>query len=130
MAFAAFCFNAQAVEIQSNYFVQDDNVVDKAEVMPEFPGGMQALMTYIGSNVKYPMEAVTKKIEGKVIVEFIVKKDGSVSGARVISKTDDLLNKEALRVVNTMPKWKPGKNKGKVVDVRYVLPVAFKLQKK
>lgn len=128
MAFVAFCFNAQAREIQSTYYVQDDVVVDKPDVLPEFPGGMSELMSFIGKNTKYPIEAYNKKIEGKVIVEFIVKKDGSVSSAKVISKTNEILNKEALRVVNSMPKWKPGKNKGKIVDVRFVLPVAFKLQ--
>ena len=129
MAFAVVCFNAQAAERHNNNVVQDDVVVDKPDVLPEFPGGMDALMTYVGSNVKYPSEAFTKKVEGKVIVEFIVKKDGSVSNAKVISNTNEMLNKEALRVVNAMPKWTPGKNKGKVVDVRFVLPVAFKLQK-
>ena len=128
MAFMAFGCGAQAAEIETRCYVQDDVVVDKPDVLPEFPGGMQALMSYIGNNVKYPDEASKKKVEGKVIVEFVVKKDGSVADAKVISKTNEMLNKEALRVINAMPKWKPGKNKGKVVDVRFVLPVAFKLQ--
>ena len=127
MAFATLCFGAQAAEMTTLNTVQDDVVVNKPDVLPEFPGGMEAMMAYIGNNVKYPDEASNKKIEGKVIVQFIVKKDGSVADAKVISKTNEMLNKEALRVVNTMPKWKPGKNKGKVVDVRFVLPVAFKL---
>ena len=128
MAFATFCFAAQAEDMQTLNTVQDDVVVDKPDVLPEFPGGMAALMSYIGNNVKYPSEAFNKKVEGKVIVEFIVRKDGSVADAKVISKTDGQLNREALRVVNSMPKWKPGKNKGKIVDVRFVLPIAFKLQ--
>ena len=128
MAFVTLCFGAQAAEMNTLNTVNDDVVVDNPDVLPEFPGGMEALMSYIGNNVKYPEEACSKKVEGKVIVEFIVKKDGSVADAKVISKTDGQLNKEALRVVNSMPKWKPGRNKGKIVDVRFVLPVLFKLQ--
>lgn len=128
MAFAALCINAQAVELQTNYnYIVQDDVVDNPDVLPKFPGGMKAMTTFIAKNVNYPKEAAAKNVEGKVIVQFIVKKDGSVTDAKVISKTDNILNKEALRVVNTMPKWKPGKNKGKVVDVRFVLPIAFKL---
>ena len=128
MAFTVLSIGVSATEQNTNCTSWDDVVVDKPEVLPEFPGGMQALMNFISSNVKYPAEALKKQIEGKVIVEFIVKKDGSVASAKAISKTDAMLNTEALRVVNAMPKWKPGKVNGRVVDVRYVLPVAFKLQ--
>ena len=102
----------------------DGDVKDKVEVMPEFKGGMDALIKYMGTNIKYPKE--TKK-EGVVHVSFIVDEKGNVTNAEVIKKVAPELDKEALRVVKIMPKWTPGKDKGKNVKVKMTLPISFKL---
>ncbi len=78
--------------------------------------------------MKYPAEAIENKIEGRVIVKFIVEHDGSISGAQIMRSADPLLDKEALRLVNSMPKWKPGRMNGRTVRVRFLLPVTFRLQ--
>ena len=78
--------------------------------------------------MKYPAEAIENKIEGRVIVKFIVEDDGSISGAQIMRSADPLLDKEALRLVNSMPKWKPGRMNGRTVRVRFLLPVTFRLQ--
>ena len=98
------------------------------EQMPEFPGGIKELMDYLGTNVKYPENAMKKNVQGRVVVQFVVEKDGSLSEASVIRSIDPDLDAEALRVVQTMPKWKPGMQKGQAVRVKYTLPVSFKLQ--
>ena len=98
------------------------------EEMPEFPGGMTECMKYLGKNVKYPAEALEKGIEGRVIVQFVVEKDGSITNAKVVRGIHPSLDAEALRVMNSMPKWKPGKQKGQAVSVKYTMPVLFKLQ--
>lgn len=105
----------------------DNNIYDAPEVMPEYPGGMQAMMSFIGENVKYPEDAMEKNISGKVFVSFVVEKDGSVSEAKVVKGVCESIDKEALRVVNAMPKWTPGKKDGKNVRVSYTLPFTFKL---
>ena len=98
------------------------------EEMPNFPGGMVECMKWLANNVQYPEEAIQNKKEGRVIVQFVVNKDGSVMDAKVVRSIDPLLDKEALRVINLMPKWKPGKNQGEAVRVRYTMPVMFKLK--
>ena len=102
-------------------------VYDVVEEMPSFPGGVAAMMSYISSNIKYPQSAREALIMGRVIVSFIVEKDGSISDARVVRNVDADLDREALRVVKSMPKWKPGKNKGSVVRVKFTVPVVFRL---
>ncbi len=102
-------------------------VYDVVEEMPVFPGGTSALMTYLASNVKYPKECHEKGIQGRVIVQFVVDTDGSITDARVIRAVDPLLDAEALRVINSMPKWTPGKQKGKAVRVKYNVPLSYKL---
>jgi len=106
---------------------QTDKVYDRVEVMPEFPGGMQGLFEYMQNNVNYPKEAQKQKIEGRVIVSFIVEKDGSISDVHPLTAVHPLLDKEAMRLVNEMPRWKPGTEKGKAVRVSFALPVSFKL---
>ena len=99
------------------------------ETMPEFPGGQQALFKYLGENVKYPVIAQENGIQGRVICQFVVNKDGSIVEAVVVrSSGEPSLDKEALRVINSMPKWKPGKQRGKPVRVKYTVPVNFRLQ--
>lgn len=102
-------------------------VYSVAEQMPEYPGGTVQLMKFLSENVKYPKEAIAKKIEGRVIVAFVVNVDGSISDAQVVRSVDPMLDKVALHVVGMMPKWKPGRQGGKVVRVKYNIPVNFKL---
>jgi len=98
------------------------------EDMPEFPGGEMALRTYIANAIKYPVIAQENGIQGKVYVTFVVGKDGSVSNASIARGVDPSIDKEALRVINTLPKWKPGKQRGKPVNVSYTVPINFQLQ--
>ena len=97
------------------------------EQQPEFPGGTPAMMNYLGENVKYPVEAQKNKIQGRVIVNFVVNKDGSLSDFKVVRGQDPLLDAEAIRVISTMPNWKPGMQRGQTVKVRYTLPIVFRL---
>ncbi len=107
----------------------EDVVFEVVEVMPEFPnGGMPGFMKYLGKNVKYPIEAHANNIEGRVVVHFIVNKDGSISNVGLTRSVDPLLDKEAIRVISDMPKWKPGMQRGKAVRVKYTVPVMFRLQ--
>ncbi|MDE6742136.1 MAG: energy transducer TonB [Muribaculaceae bacterium] len=108
---------------------EDDNSVHtSAERQAEFPGGMQALMRWLSSNVRYPESAQKNDVQGRVIVKFIVEKDGSITNAQLIRSVDSDLDKEALRVVSRMPKWTPAKNGGVAVRSYYTLPVNFRLQ--
>ena len=99
------------------------------ESMPEFPGGQQALFKYLAENVKYPVIAQENGIQGRVICQFVINKDGSiVDVVAVRSSGEPSLDKEAIRVIKSMPKWKPGKQRGKPVRVKYTVPVNFRLQ--
>ncbi|MCB0479062.1 MAG: TonB family protein [Crocinitomicaceae bacterium] len=110
-----------------NILGDGDSVYDKVEKMPEFPGGMDALIKYMQKEIKYPKEAEKNNIQGKVMIEFIVDKEGQVTHAKVLNGVDENLNNEALRVVKAMPNWTPGEDKGKKVKVKMVLPIIFKL---
>ena len=99
------------------------------ETMPYFPGGQELLLKYLAANIKYPASAVKAKKQGRVIVTFIVQKDGSITHAKIVRSIDSELDAEALRVVKGMPKWTPGTQFGKPVSVKYTLPVKFSLQK-
>ncbi len=103
-------------------------VFDVVEEMPSFPGGTGALMSYLSSNIKYPVVAQENGVQGRVIVSFVVERDGSISDAKVARSVDPSLDREALRVVKSMPKWKPGKQNGQAVRVKYTVPVVFRLQ--
>lgn len=98
------------------------------EKMPEFPGGEGALLQFLNKNIKYPIIAQENGIQGRVSCQFTVNRDGSIVDAVVIRGVDPSLDKEALRVINTMPKWKPGMQRGKPVRVKYTVPVTFRLQ--
>ena len=104
-------------------------VYDVTETMPQFPGGQEVLMKYLAANIKYPASAVKAKKQGRVIVTFIVQKDGSITHAKIAKSIDPELDAEALRIVKGMPKWTPGTQNGKPVSVRYMVPVKFSLQK-
>ena len=99
------------------------------ETMPQFPGGQGVLMKYLAANIKYPASAVKAKKQGRVIVTFIIQKDGSVAKARIARSVDPELDAEALRIVKAMPNWTPGTQDGKPVNVKYTIPVVFSLQK-
>jgi len=108
---------------------EEEVVFVVVESMPEFPGGQQALFKYLSENVKYPVIAQENGIQGRVICQFVVNKDGSIVDVEVVrSGGDPSLDKEAVRVIKSMPKWKPGKQRGKAVRVKYTVPVNFKLQ--
>ncbi len=98
------------------------------EEMPEFPGGQGALLQYLSKSIKYPVIAQENGIQGRVSCSFVVEKDGSVTDVQVLRGVDPSLDKEAIRVITAMPKWKPGKQRGKPVRVKYTVPVTFRLQ--
>ena len=103
-------------------------VFDVVEQMPEFPGGMDGMMTFLMEHVRYPEAAHKAGTEGRVLVQFIVETDGTVSNTKVVKKVSDDLDGEAIRVVGSMPKWKPGKQNGRTVRVKYTLPINFRLK--
>ena len=105
----------------------EGEVFEVVEQNPEFPGGMDALMKWLSKNLKYPASAQENSIQGRVLVQFVVNKDGSIVEPKVIRSVDPALDKEALRVVSVMPRWQPGKQRGKTVRVRFTLPVTFRL---
>ena len=98
------------------------------EKMPEFPGGTVELMKYLNSNVKYPIIAQENGIQGRVIVQFTVRRDGSIDDIEVVRSADPNLDKEAIRVIKSMPNWTPGEQRGKKVNCKFTVPVVFKLQ--
>lgn len=105
----------------------DGFMCEMAETMPKFPGGEKALMEYLSKNIKYPKDAQKSGIQGRVLVTFIVEKDGKISDPKVLKSVHKSLDKEALSVVKSMPKFEPGSLNGKVVRTKYTLPVTFKL---
>ena len=108
--------------------VEEQQIFQVVEEMPEFPGGMGECMKWLGKNMKYPTISQENGVQGRVIVQFVVNRDGSIVDATVARGVDPYLDKEALRVVGLMPKWKPGKQRGKAVRVKYTVPVMFRLQ--
>ena len=113
--------------------VEEDEVVEQeifqiVEEMPSFPGGDQKMMEYVAKNIKYPQIARETGVQGKVFVNFVVEPDGSVSNVKILRGIGGGCDEEAMRVVKSMPKWKPGKQRGRAVRVSYILPVNFKLQ--
>ena len=107
---------------------EETKVFDVVEQMPSFPGGPSALMQYLNSNIKYPVVAEENGVQGRVVCTFVVEKDGSITDVRVVKSVDPSLDKEAVRVVKSMPKWIPGKQNGSAVRVKYTVPVTFRLQ--
>ncbi|HNW89252.1 MAG TPA: energy transducer TonB [Bacteroidales bacterium] len=105
--------------------VKQDTVIDK---MPEFPGGEAAMTKFIIDNVRYPEAAKKSGSQAKVLVDFLVTKTGKLDSIRVKEKTNELLDKEAIRVISSMPDWIPGMDKGVAIDVQMTLPISFKLQ--
>lgn len=106
----------------------EEEVFTVVETMPQFPGGEAALRKFLADNIRYPTLAQENGIQGKVVVEFIIGKDGGVYDIVISRSVENSLDKEALRVVGLMPKWSPGKKNGKIVKVKYYLPVMFRFQ--
>ena len=105
-----------------------NKVFDVVEEMPHFPGGAAALQAFLSSNTKYPVVAQENGVQGRVIVSFVVERDGSITDVRVVRSVDPSLDREASRVVSSMPRWSPGKQNGSAVRVKYTVPVVFRLQ--
>lgn len=108
---------------------EEEEIFEIVEETPQFPnGGMVGLMQYLGKNIKYPTVAQETGTQGRVTIQFVVNKDGSIVDVKVLRGVDPYLDKEAVRVVSSMPKWKPGKQRGKPVRCKFTVPVTFKLQ--
>ena len=120
---------SKPVKIQVSVEKTGEEIFNVVEQMPEYPGGMGELMKFIQRNIRYPKEAQEQGKQGRVIVQFVVEKDGSITEAKVARSADPQLDAEALRIVSEMPKWTPGKQRGKEVRTRFTLPVTFRLSK-
>ncbi|MBO4810178.1 MAG: energy transducer TonB [Prevotella sp.] len=107
---------------------EETKVFEVVEQMPQFPGGDAALMQYLSTHIKYPVVAEENGIQGRVVCTFVVERDGSITDVRVVKSVDPSLDKEAVRVIKSMPKWIPGKQNGSAVRVKYTVPVTFRLQ--
>ena len=116
-----------SINAQSEETLAEEKVYDVVEEIPQFPGGLSAMFDYLSKNIQYPETAEMNGFQGRVIVTFIVEKDGSTSNAKVAKSAKPSLDEEALRVVIAMPKWVSGKQNGKPVRVKYTVPVAFRL---
>lgn len=103
-------------------------VYEVVDEMPSFTGGQNALMQFLANNVKYPTVAFENGVQGRVLVSFIVERDGSLSNVKVEHSVDPALDKEAVRVVKAMPKWQPGKQKGSAIRVKFTVPIVFRMQ--
>lgn len=108
--------------------VKEAPVFEAVEQPASFPGGQNALLQWLGANIRYPSSAAEKNIQGRVILKFVVEKDGSISNIQVLRGVDADLDKEAVRVIRSMPKWQPGRNNGEVVRTYFTIPITFKLQ--
>lgn len=118
----------KAKEVIAQEVVQEEKVFDVVEQMPQFPGGDAALFEYLSKNIKYPVIAEENGVQGRVIVTFVVERDGSITDVKVVKSVDPSLDREASRVVKSMPRWIPGKQNGAAVRVKYTVPVTFRLQ--
>lgn len=119
---------AKEVVVDEKPKEEETKVFDVVEQMPEFPGGAAELMKYLSSHVKYPVVAEENGIQGRVVCTFVVERDGSITDVRVVKSVDPSLDKEAVRVLSSMPRWIPGKQNGSAVRVKYTAPVTFRLQ--
>ncbi|MBO7624058.1 MAG: energy transducer TonB [Bacteroidales bacterium] len=127
LLFTAAFSMAYAQQPASNNTTDDDVIFSIVENEPEYPGGDEALYKFIGKNIVYPKSAREKGIQGTVIVEFVIEKDGKLSNIKVVRSADPALDAEAVRVISKMPKWKPGTQRGKKVRSTFRLPINFQL---
>ena len=122
-------FGLSTVSAQKTVVAEkNQQVFDVVEQMPEYPGGIQALFEYLQQNVKYPEDAKNQKVEGRVIATFVVETDGTINNVEVVKPAFPSLDAEAVRVLSAMPKWTPGMQSGKVVRVKYTVPINFNLK--
>lgn len=122
-------FGLSTVSAQKTVVAEkNQQVFDVVEQMPEYPGGPSALIEYLSQNVKYPEDAKQQKIEGRVLATFVVETDGSVSNVEVVKPAFPSLDAEAVRLLSAMPKWTPGMQSGKVVRVKFTVPINFSLK--
>lgn len=132
LTFMSFPFSdveaAQAVTVTTET-VAGVSAEDKDWAEPYFPGGTPAVLNYLSKSIVYPAQAVTEKIEGRVMLQFVVSKRGRIKDVEVVKSAHPLLDAEAVRVLERMPRWVPGKKDGKPINVKYALPVTFKLNK-
>jgi protein TonB len=130
--FTVFSCNQKKIVKSTGSQVNSEQIEEKVyievEQMPEFPGGQAELIKFIGNSVKYPVKAMKANIQGKVFVSFVIGKDGSVKDVKIARGVDPLLDAEGIRVVKSMPKWTPGKNKEVEVAVQYTIPINFALR--
>ena len=119
---------AQQVVVTEQPKEEETKIFEVVEQMPSFPGGDAALMAFLSKNIKYPVVAEENGIQGRVIATFVVERDGSITDVKVVKSVDPSLDKEAVRVLKSMPKWIPGKQNGSAVRVKYTVPVTFRLQ--
>ena len=131
----AVAYGVDSVEKQpaANMDVTAEDVIqgeiyDMVEQAPQFPGGPSELMTYLAKNIKYPVEAQKAGQQGRVICQFVITKEGKPADIKVVRGVSPVLDNEAVRVIKAMPAWTPGKQDGQAVNVRYTLPVTFRLQ--
>lgn len=124
MFFSLATVNAQKTVVSQ----KNQKVFEVVEQMPEYPGGAMAMMEFLQDNMKYPADAEKQKVQGKVMVSFIVETDGSITDVKVMKNVFPSLDAEAIRVVKAMPRWTPGKQKGKVVRVHFSLPITYRLK--
>jgi len=117
-----------SINAQSEETLEEEKVYVNVEEIPQFPGGPSALFEFLSKNLKYPAEAEKNGVQGRVIVTFVVERDGSVSNAKIKKGVDPSLDKEAIRLIEIMPRWIPGKQEGKEVRTGYMIPITFKCQ--
>lgn len=110
------------------HVVEETKIFTVVEQMPMYPGGDAALMSYLRDNIKYPTVAAENGVQGRVVVGFVVERDGSITDVNILRGVDPSLDREAMRVVKSMPRWNPGKQNGSAVRVKYQVPVSFRLQ--
>lgn len=118
----------QLEEVTEEPVEEPEKVYDMVEQMPEFPGGYTQMMEYISTHLQYPEDAQENGIQGRVIVQFVINADGSISDAQIAHKLAPSCDNEALRLINSMPRWKPGQQGGENVRVKYTIPIVFRLQ--
>ena len=118
---------AVKAQVKSSTIAQDDEVYNQVDKAPSFPGGYQAMASFLSEKLVYPPVAVENKIQGIVFVTFVIRKDGSITDVKVLRSVDPFLDKEAVRVVSLMPKWEPAKKNGKNVSSYFKIPITFRL---
>ena len=122
------CTEKKKAEVAEPEVEELSKVYDVVETMPEFPGGVEAMFAWVNNSIKYPAMAKDLGLEGEVICTFIVEKDGSIDSINVVAPVDSLLDKEAVRVISSMPKWTPGMQGEDTMRVRYAMPIPFRLK--